>query len=91
MSISYEKPLSCRINRIAWFSEAFANDDGLDQSCMKARSTEPLSHDNLFHSVLGLMSVMTKVYDPALDFSVSCRETGPGAGSAQPQDEEPGT
>ena len=76
---------------IAWFSEAFANDDGLDQSCMKARSTEPLSHDNLFHSVLGLMSVMTKVYDPALDFSVSCRETGPGAGSAQPQDEEPGT
>ena len=76
---------------IAWFSEAFAKDDGLDQSCIEARRVEPLSHDNLFHSVLGLMSVMTKVYDPALDFSVSCRETGPGAGSAQPQDEEPGT
>ncbi|MDY8110865.1 phosphoethanolamine--lipid A transferase [Fulvimarina sp. 2208YS6-2-32] len=75
---------------IAWFSDAFAKDDGLDQSCIEARRAEPLSHDSLFHSVLGLMSVMTKVYDPALDFSVSCRETGPGTSSPQPQDEEPG-
>ena len=35
-----------------------------------------LSHDNMFHSVLGLFGVQTGVYQPQLDIFHSCR---PGA------------
>lgn len=31
------------------------------------------SHDNLFHSMLGIMDVQTKVYNGALDLFKSCR------------------
>jgi lipid A ethanolaminephosphotransferase len=32
-----------------------------------------VSHDNLFHSVLGLSGVQTNVYDKALDLFALCR------------------
>jgi lipid A ethanolaminephosphotransferase len=31
-----------------------------------------LSHDHLFHSVLGLMAVKTEVYQPTLDLFADC-------------------
>jgi lipid A ethanolaminephosphotransferase len=46
---------------------------GIDQPCLKATAGEPRSHDNLFHTVLGLMNVATEVYDPALDALAACR------------------
>lgn len=41
--------------------------------CLDARMTKPQSHDNLFHTVLGLMHVETAVRDPALDIVSACR------------------
>lgn len=46
---------------------------GIDQACLQATLNEPRSHDNLFHTVLGLMNVSTKVYEPALDALATCR------------------
>ncbi|MBP1858857.1 phosphoethanolamine transferase [Rhizobium herbae] len=46
---------------------------GTNQTCLQAKTSEPQSHDNLFHTVLGMMNVATKVYDPALDVLASCR------------------
>ncbi len=46
---------------------------GIDQACLQATLDEPRSHDNLFHTVLGLMNVSTKVYEPALDALATCR------------------
>ncbi|WP_428426023.1 phosphoethanolamine transferase [Pararhizobium sp.] len=46
---------------------------GIDQACQQATLNDPRSHDNLFHTVLGLMNVSTKVYEPALDALASCR------------------
>ncbi|WP_275788055.1 phosphoethanolamine transferase [Pararhizobium gei] len=43
------------------------------QSCLIAKTGEPQSHDNLFHTVLGLMHVATSVYDPKLDTLAACR------------------
>jgi lipid A ethanolaminephosphotransferase len=40
--------------------------------CLQAQRDKPLSHDNLFHSVLGLMSVKTAVYQRELDFFAAC-------------------
>ncbi|MDR6755798.1 lipid A ethanolaminephosphotransferase [Mycoplana sp. BE70] len=45
----------------------------VDAACLRQRAGEPASHDNLFHTVLGLMSVATTVYDPALDVLSGCR------------------
>ena len=33
----------------------------------------PLSHDHIFHSLLGLLDVKTAVYAPDMDFSAKCR------------------
>jgi lipid A ethanolaminephosphotransferase len=46
---------------------------GVEPSCVAAKTIEPQSHDNLFHTVLGMMNVAAGVYDPALDVLSSCR------------------
>jgi lipid A ethanolaminephosphotransferase len=49
-----------------------------DEACVSARAAEPASHDNLFHTALGVMNVKTSVYESKLDVLASCRK---GAGS----------
>ena len=46
---------------------------GYSAACLDAETQKPQSHDNLFHTVLGLMRVETKVRDPALDLVSPCR------------------
>lgn len=46
---------------------------GIDQACLQATGGEPRSHDNLFHTVLGLMNVATEIYEPSLDAVAACR------------------
>ncbi len=41
--------------------------------CLAAQTAQPWSHDNLFHTVLGLVGVRAKEYQPALDITASCR------------------
>ena len=42
-------------------------------TCLEGKTREPQSHDNLFHTVLGMMRVETKVRAPALDLVSPCR------------------
>lgn len=42
-------------------------------ACLKSETGRPQSHDNLFHTVLGLMRVETAVRDPQLDLATRCR------------------
>ncbi|SEI17925.1 lipid A ethanolaminephosphotransferase [Rhizobium tibeticum] len=58
---------------LAWVSDDLAKSVGFDMSCMAKQTDGSRSHDNLFHSVLGLMDVATKVYDPHLDVFAACR------------------
>ena len=39
----------------------------------EARTREALSHDNLYHTVLGALGVSTARYDPARDLFAGCR------------------
>lgn len=61
-----------RIPFIAWLSPALRQDAGIDEACLRRRAQQPVSHDNLFHSLLGIYSVATKAYDPALDVFSGC-------------------
>jgi lipid A ethanolaminephosphotransferase len=58
---------------VIWTSPGLRQSTKIDMPCLSAKAGAPHSHDNLFHSVLGLMQVKTKVYDPALDVFAGCR------------------
>ena len=63
------------IPMVQWISQGFAEQSGLDLACLRQVATRPVSHDNLFHSVLGILDIHTSVYQPALDLFKSCRKT----------------
>ncbi len=58
---------------VAWFSPGFSSSFGIDADCLKRNADAPISHDYLFHSVLGMLAVDTTVYDKAYDFTAKCR------------------
>ena len=62
---------------VMWLSPAFERDFGIDEACLRQRAGLPASHDNLFHSVLGVLDVQTSAYDAALDLFAPCRITAP--------------
>ena len=55
-----------------WISPGFAERFHIDQPCLAARTGQQFSHDNVFHSVLGMLSVNTAVYNPRLDVFAPC-------------------
>ncbi|MGU3573908.1 phosphoethanolamine transferase [Brucellaceae bacterium C25G] len=59
---------------VAWFSPDYQAVTGMDMSCLRAGADEESSHDNLFHTVLGMTYVKTSVYDPSLDRFAACRK-----------------
>lgn len=62
-----------RVAWINWFSDSFERQRQIGRSCLQQKLQAPLSHDNYFHSVLGLTGVHTSVYQSALDIFASCR------------------
>ncbi|APE45378.1 phosphatidylethanolamine--Kdo2-lipid A phosphoethanolamine transferase [Sulfitobacter alexandrii] len=58
---------------VLWLSEGFKATFGLDATCLAKKADDQLSHDNLFHSLLGMLDISTEVHDPALDIFASCR------------------
>lgn len=58
---------------LLWFSEGYRRNFGIDTDCLARQRDKRLSHDNLFHSVLGLLDVKTTQYDAAQDLFASCR------------------
>jgi len=62
-----------RVPWITWLSSSFENQSGLLPTCLKNKSQVPLTHDNYFHSVLGLMNISTQAYQAKLDVHADCR------------------
>ncbi|WP_156162127.1 phosphoethanolamine transferase [Pseudomonas sp. MRSN 12121] len=59
---------------VMWFGDKTLGDLGIQRDCLQGKSDQPdLSHDNLFHSLLGLFEVRTELYQPQLDIFHSCR------------------
>ena len=66
-----------RVPMVMWLSDAYASSRNIDLGCLRSRAAEHASHDNLFHTVLGMLDVQTKVYEPALDVLRVCRTAAP--------------
>jgi lipid A ethanolaminephosphotransferase len=62
---------------INWLSNDFLQRNGINSECLKAKKSSRLSHDNYFHSVLGLLDIQTAVYKPELDVYASCSTKQP--------------
>jgi len=54
---------------LTWFSAAFTAAHAEQVRCIQQQKHAELSHDNIFHSVLGLLAIQTTVKKPALDLS----------------------
>ncbi len=58
---------------LLWLSPPAEAAVGVDTTCLRARRDRPLSHDHLFHTVLGLVNVGSRVYRSDLDLVDGCR------------------
>ena len=56
-----------------WASEGFRSRFGIDNDCLKSKAHHTFSHDHLFHSLLGLLSIETDVRRQELDLLSDCR------------------
>ncbi len=62
---------------VMWFGPGMLARDKLSLSCLAGTLDAPLTHDNLYPTVIGILDVLTPTYKPALDMLAACR--GPGS------------
>ena len=62
-----------RVPFIAWFSPGIVQAEKLDVGCVKGLRDAPFSQDDVFATTLGLLDVVTPVYDGARDIFRPCR------------------
>ncbi len=58
---------------LVWLSSSTTRSGDVNLQCLHGKADAPLSHDNLFHSVLGLLDVRTAVYRSERDIFDDCR------------------
>jgi lipid A ethanolaminephosphotransferase len=58
---------------IMWFSNGFINQYQINLNCLHKATNTRLSHDNIFHSLLGLLNIKSLHYNKALDVFASCK------------------
>ena len=62
---------------VVWLSPQMQARSGVTMTCLQQQKDTALSHDNLFHSVLGLLDIHTTVYREALDLFAPCSKKAP--------------
>ncbi|MFP5462136.1 MAG: phosphoethanolamine transferase [Gammaproteobacteria bacterium] len=66
-----------RVPMVAWTSPGLERAAGLAPGCLEPALRRAaggrISHDHLFHTVLGLLDVRTALHEPALDLVDACR------------------
>lgn len=68
----FAPPEQTRVPMMLWMSDAFSTRFGIDRTCLAARREQSFSHDNLFHSVLGMLDISTAIANPRLDIFRPC-------------------
>lgn len=73
---SFAPEVQKHIPLVAWFSDGMRQRGRLSTNCMRGELDLPFTHDNLYHTALGLMDVKTPSYKPGLDMFAECRPSG---------------
>jgi len=74
---SFAPRVQKEVPMLLWASRGYVERTGLSLNCVKARSHNAVSHDNLYHTVLGALAVHNAVYDPRMDILAQCRSALP--------------
>ncbi len=64
------------VPNIHWYSDGLLEQANIDRSCLNVLQSGSYSHDNLFHTLLGIMHVQTSEYQQQLDILGPCRPSG---------------
>jgi len=72
MPYSFAPKEQIHVPMLVWLSKPMQKLRGWNMSCLQAQSAKELTHDNLFHSVLGLSQVKTSLVKPELDIFSAC-------------------
>jgi lipid A ethanolaminephosphotransferase len=59
---------------LLWTTPGYAQRARLQPGCLHGGAREQVSHDNLYHTILGAAEVRNKAYDASLDLLASCRQ-----------------
>ena len=62
-----------RVPMVIWLSPGLQAASTLDAACLRARADQPISHDQLFSTLLGLLDLDSAVRAPAYDLTAACR------------------
>lgn len=62
-----------QVPMVMWLSPLYQQALKVDPACLQTKSDKALSQDNVFHTILGLMDVVTTVRDNSLDLATACR------------------
>lgn len=77
MPYAFAPDVQKHVPMLMWLSPKLQADLQVNTACLGHRRSQPVSHDNFFHSVLGLLDVQTKAYDRRLDIFAECRGASP--------------
>lgn len=63
-----------KVPMLLWLDSTNANAFNLDINCIRTKATAPYSHDNIFHTLLGIGGIKSSEYNNELDILQSCRK-----------------
>lgn len=61
-----------RVPMMMWFSPQYLQAERWTEACVRKQATVQRSHDNVYHTLLGLMEIATKEYNETLDIFAEC-------------------
>lgn len=74
--------LQKHVPMVAWTSAGFEAAAGMNAGCLQPElqrgARQPVSHDHLFHTVLGLLDVRTALHEPRWDLTQPCHTPAAG-------------
>ena len=73
MPYAFAPKVQKEIPLMLWTSAGFRQTQGVDEECLRAHRSDAVSHDNLYHTVLGAMNTRNAIYDASLDVLAQCR------------------
>lgn len=70
-----------KVPMIMWISPGMQASRAVDMRCLQQRASQPAEHDNLFHTVLGLLEVSAEPYQRSHDLTAPCVRRAPQPGA----------
>ena len=74
-----------RVPLLIWMSEGYRRRFSIDNGCLQSQSQNRLSHDNVYHTVLGALGLRNGFYQRTLDLFGRCNAIRPSTiGESEP-------